>query len=729
MKKFRFSRSIFVVSPFLLFNPDALAVECSLSAASSHITDTSFKVEYTVTNNKSQPTSQWSVQLGQVNGSIQSNWESVLLSTSAPVTLGNAPWNGVLQPGASVKFGLAGSNVGSFAFPDCVDAAIANMAVPVFDDPSPVETTLSGGFFWQPVPDAAHYEIEQHRLDDNGESIELLSSFTTTSTTWGFMNSDIGHFGWRLRQCDADGNCSAFTDFKRYVKYSLETRSLNTVTGTYTVSWKSPFANSVLLENGQPVANAVAGATGSFSFRDRESGTYVYSLSTQTSNIEVEISRFDTEIDKDRSLLVHDQATLNAANISLAEVFDIFAQQLVAENPADPIDGNTLFARMWDAQNSADTSLNTGAIPCTTTHLGDPVDCRRTEADQAADPALFLSRYIPTAMVNRLDLRDRAQHEHCGEVRMIFALPQSLGGRNLLIFEAEMANPQPGNEQGCQPIAQFWHELSSIDSAAERGQKLRDFYLTGLPAAGVGPVFHIDNFTDENGQVRTNQFRDTAQGWNLKEYKISTENNFSTLKIVTVKNNPMASFFDMRNDPEFMRQFSNNVLSLVGGLSFISMPPYDDRFNNIESHANGSITENLFLPPFEFSKGSEFEDRILVSLDNVRSDLTVTQVINRAVAMTCGGCHQPQAFGLTAPDAVGPGQSWPRSAFFVHVNETAAGGIFPLSPALNDVFLPDRLEVFETYLSTGVQPAPVEPVADPDEATESQAINNGDRSG
>ncbi len=726
MKRFPLLRSIVIASPMFFLHPDALALQCELIASTSNIWDTGFRGEYRVTNNQSQVVSNWSVQLNGLNGTIQTHWDSVLSSTS-PITFNNATWNGVIQPGASVTFGLLGAKTGNFSFPGCVDTAVANMEATQILDPTPMETVQSGGFSWQPIAGAARYEVEQLLLDEDGQILESLSLTSTQNTGWGFSNSTIGHFGWRVRQCDANENCSAFSDIKRIIKYSLNAPTLNRVTGTYEITWNSPFSNSVLLENGEPISEP--SASGSRSFRDRESGTYVYSLSTQISTFQVVINRFDPDIDIDRSLIVHDQATLAEVNISLADIFTLFADQLSAENPADPIDANTLFSRMWDAQNSAETSIGTGAAPCATEHLGDPVDCPRLEATQAEDPELFLSRYIPIAMVNRLDLRDRLQHEHCGEARMIFALPGDLGGRNFLIFEAEIPNPLPGNEAGCLPVAQFWHQLSDVNSAAERGLRLRNFYLNGLPASGVQPVFAIENFVEGSGQIRTNQFSDFFQGWNLKEYKISTDGGFNTLKIVTVKNNPMASLFDMTNGTQFLTQFSNGVLSLVGGISFISMPSYDDQFNNIESHASGDISENDFRVQFEASRGSQFESRISLSLDNVRSNLSVEQVINRAVAMTCGGCHEPGAFGLTAPDAVGPGLSWPNSAGFVHVNEFASDGIFLLSPALTDVFLPDRLEVFETYLSTGATAATPEPVQPVDEAVETPEINNGDRSG
>jgi len=94
--------------------------------------------------------------------------------------------------------------------------------------------------------------------------------------------------------------------------------------------------------------------------------------------------------------------------------------------------------------------------------------------------------------------------------------------------------------------------------------------------------------------------------------------------------------------------------------------------------------------------------------------LTAKQIVGRATALSCGGCHQPSIFGLTAPGALGPASSglerWPASAGFVHVNETSpvtlptgifgpTGAAFQLSDALNSHFLPDRKTFVEDYLA------------------------------
>ena len=117
VKRFHFLRSIFVVSPVLLFNPDVLAVECSLVSSTSQVWDTGFRAEYLVTNNKPQAISSWSVQLNGLNGTIQTHWDSVLVSGAPSAKFNNAGWNGAIQPGASVKFGFLGAKTGNFTLP------------------------------------------------------------------------------------------------------------------------------------------------------------------------------------------------------------------------------------------------------------------------------------------------------------------------------------------------------------------------------------------------------------------------------------------------------------------------------------------------------------------------------------------------------------------------------------------------------------------------------------
>jgi hypothetical protein len=62
-------------------------------------------------------------------------------------------------------------------------------------------------------------------------------------------------------------------------------------------------------------------------------------------------------------------------------------------------------------------------------------------------------------------------------------------------------------------------------------------------------------------------------------------------------------------------------------------------------------------------------------------------IMNRAEAMSCGGCHQNSSNAEIAPNV-----KWPPSKFFVHVDERGN-----LSPALTKQFLPARAALLVDY--------------------------------
>ena len=433
----------------------------------------------------------------------------------------------------------------------------------------------------------------------------------------------------------------------------------------------------------------------------------VSSLSSQSS-VSSTSSRSSTSsasgtVNVDRSLFVHDIATLAPTPIRLVDVMNQLATQMNAINtaPAAQINGTQLFGRMWNQQRSVPAGGN-----CTGTVNGWSIACRNVEGAQASTPELHINSYQVIGLVNRFDLRDKATFNDCGEYRAVFG--RNDGQRNFIIFEAQVPNPTPGVASGCRPIQQFWQGLTTQSDPIVRSQLLRNFYFNGLPASNVRAPIDIRNYSQTTGQIRTNQFMEPV--WLLKEYKVSTASGVSTLNVVSDKSNPVADLFNVNNtDPRaaaFRTDFIDNLPSLLApDLSTFSLTVENDAHNNGQSHASGNTSENDFLNNFVTnSRGSSFETAIRNKLVDLRSPLTVDQVINRATAMTCGGCHQPSFFALTGPNAVGPGQSWPDSGFFVHVNEnTDATGSFPLSPALLNVFLPARKLDMETFLNAPAQ--------------------------
>ena len=409
----------------------------------------------------------------------------------------------------------------------------------------------------------------------------------------------------------------------------------------------------------------------------------------------------DIPIDSERSLFVHDLATLNGADFSLASVLGQLASQFNNINPSDPIDNIELFARFWDTQNLEPGFVNKGP-KCTGVLNGFPYECRAEEGLQAQTPDDFIGAYIPIALVNRFDLRDK-NFMDCGENRIIFGLTNS-AGRNFIIFEAQMRNPTPGQASGCIPIVNFWKKLSVEPDAEVRANALRDFYFNGLPDAAIRPVIDIRNYSRSSGQIRTNQFMGFS--WVLREFKTSVENGQSIIKPVTVKANPFGEFFNNAQlaglAVDFRNQFLNYMSSLlIKDLSSFSITIQSDGHNNGQSHASGlEIAENNFMNQLNQGFNQDFMNAIQIRIGQLGSSMNANQVVNRATAMTCGGCHQPSTFGLTEADSVGDGQTWPETLGFTHVSEFAFDGSFPISPALRDVFLPARKTDLETFINS-----------------------------
>jgi cytochrome c553 len=107
---------------------------------------------------------------------------------------------------------------------------------------------------------------------------------------------------------------------------------------------------------------------------------------------------------------------------------------------------------------------------------------------------------------------------------------------------------------------------------------------------------------------------------------------------------------------------------LISDLSTFSLTVQNDAHNNGQSHASGDTLENDYSRHITANFAASVQNRAT----QLGSNLTSTQVVNRAVAMTCGGCHEPSAFGLTVANSVGPGQSWPGTLGFTHVSEFAS---------------------------------------------------------
>jgi len=109
---------------------------------------------------------------------------------------------------------------------------------------------------------------------------------------------------------------------------------------------------------------------------------------------------------------------------------------------------------------------------------------------------------------------------------------------------------------------------------------------------------------------------------------------------------------------------------------------FDPKFYEFQSDAQG-----ISDVPTSMAK----DQSIIRLIDDAmpeRLELTADHVLNRLGVLTCGGCHR-----FSAGKEIAPGVVWPQDAGFVHVTEDGV-----LSPALTNVFLPQRKRILESFL-------------------------------
>jgi hypothetical protein len=360
-----------------------------------------------------------------------------------------------------------------------------------------------------------------------------------------------------------------------------------------------------------------------------------------------------------------------------------------------------------------------------------PYTCRESPAEGAlagldpfVDPGSNPEEYLAIGLFNRFDLTP-ADASSCGEYRIVYARRGGIDNarlRNLFIVEAALANPHPQQGlKGCRKIVDFWADLSGIADLEERADRLETFYFDGIPS--VPPVVHIDHLgagASGAGQIRTNQFlQDTTptRVWSLREFKLQRTCSGSTCTAmyvvpVTVKTNPFGPLFAEPPGHARTVAFQADFLALVPGLAAGTLADLQfdpaELYNTGQAQANG--TENNYTVQFP-GETSGFAAAIRGALP-AGSTLTAAEVVARAQALSCAGCHR-----LSNGAPLGGGLTWPPSIGFVHVSERDVEVVdgqsrFKLSDALVQEFLPKRKQVMEDYLNDKLKkpPKPKDPI-------------------
>jgi len=422
-------------------------------------------------------------------------------------------------------------------------------------------------------------------------------------------------------------------------------------------------------------------------------------------------------INPDRSLAVHDAETLQNAgdggDFSLANTL----KAIIASSGGSATTPEELLGSMLDS-----FGLREHTNP--TSGLAMPLDVRPAERD--LDPAQLLNQNSvnflrPVALFNRLDLAP-ASGVTCGEHRIVYAKTNTSGGRLLLIFEAALPNPTPEKGiAGCKPVADFWAKLSTAEfqAASLRHAELKKFYYQGL--AGFAPVVQHANFGVPFGQVRSNHFMQFRK-WQLREWRTSFDvPGRATFVVDTTKQTPLAELYDSGFNPPasspldavlfaaertaFQNDFVSNQIDRLTApeLSGATLSPADvvngfgsafpPRFDDVQSDAqlDPSSSDD---PAARAASG--FSAKLATA---TKGGLTPRQLLNRAGAMSCGGCHS-YSVNKDIGTLNGATVRWPASVDFVHVSESGE-----LSPALRDFFLPARARILEQFACSEAPPS------------------------
>lgn len=415
----------------------------------------------------------------------------------------------------------------------------------------------------------------------------------------------------------------------------------------------------------------------------------------------------DIDVDIRRSLAVTELEILTPFT------FTRVMQQIVSTSQEPGITPTLLYQRWWDYFNEA-PGFRPEAFHCDDRlvegqpALGAfPLQCPRPEGvlagtDPLSNPGSNPDAYVPIGLFNRFDLAP-LDGSTCGEFRIIFAKRSGLTDpvdRNLIIFEAALPNPSPKcGVDGCRAIAQFWADLSTIDDPLEIRDRLEDFYF--VDAGGAGPVVHADNYGPRGGQIRTNQFMNGPNIWQLHQFAFDHDCGFGPcIRPTTLKDTPFGELFQDPAPWKGANWFHTWFISQVANLSLNDVNGFFMR--DAGTFKAGSSTSEGDADNYRLQAGGLTPFRVAVAAAITTPGLNADHIFNRALALSCAGCHQHSNSAENAD--LGGGLQWQPSLGFVHVGEDFTvegpfGTRFPLSDALRFVFLPHRKQVLENFLA------------------------------
>ena len=406
---------------------------------------------------------------------------------------------------------------------------------------------------------------------------------------------------------------------------------------------------------------------------------------TDPTDDELHCNYYDNSLDEDIALdklIITDRDTLLVAGLDFENVMN----RLASTSGVQGADALETYQDWW-------TNVQP---PRVETYLGstDPFDTNGL-SDALENP----DSYVPVAVVNRFDLASDDASD-CGEYRVLYGKRSlfrlgDLHNRNLILFEARVPNPTPGDIEGCRPLLDLWNELACGDWFA-KGGVLRQAFQFGV--GGVPPILHADHYRAGAGQIRTSTFMDQGSAstntWVFREFNVDTADGFRIAQTSVKENAQPQRFLTLYYDP-FYYTFVDSVGALAAGTyTDVSLGAFgeDDSFNAAYGEAIRSSTRSANFNDYVVGNvGSASNPALDVEVTNAAAShgLTSQNIFDRATALTCAGCHANEVL----PDLdLGGGVQRPVSLGFHHINEYGV-----ISPALRTVFLPQRDENWNDY--------------------------------
>lgn len=410
-----------------------------------------------------------------------------------------------------------------------------------------------------------------------------------------------------------------------------------------------------------------------------------------------------------RSFEITDQSIVGA--FTLERVL----AQLIARCGVPGITPQQMMRQLYDTQNPRPGLADPAGAHCDDTVVngvamfnGFPRRCPTPEGALAATPYLA-DEYFTLGIANRFDLAGGA---NCGQYRLIFARRSANPAteRLHLIFEPVLPNPNPSlGVEGCRPVAQFWADLSTVDSMDERRARLEKFFFEGLD--GFGPVLDPPNLRGAGG-IRTLQQTLPKPQNRFYQFRLGTDMRFVP---DVLENMAFGPLFDANGtDTEQGRAFRDAFITQVQALAENDVNTFHMTLPNayliVESNPLDSVLAFVYQTQFVHAsstpQGAAFRQRIQSELTHIGSSLTPEQIVFRAEFEGCVGCH-----GLGGTNLGGGIIPTPGFLDLPMISETilADGEAGPktrygVDPIIEQQFIPHRMQILQDFLRSGKEP-------------------------